>query len=300
MVQQARSMPAASTRAIEIAQQDLLQRIGQGGFIQFHPALAERLGFKAALFLGHALYWSRHLARHQPRRNGWFYMTASQWQTATGLTTREQAAVRASLIEAGLIAEQVSGRPARLHYRVDAARLAVWAGLHADLEGTPTVTWDAFAPWLKDSIRFYQPLAGVSGSVAAGLYLSYLLVAQLQAVRSYRCDSSGFFQVSQDDVRIALCLGSKTQRNARERLRAHGLIVERGISVRVDLQALQRALTQAHHGSSAPSLQLVETKPEQVNSVPTAVELAGAVRWLSQSSHRPAGEPVSEADRRTD
>ncbi len=298
---QARSMPAARTRAIEVAQQDLLQRIGQGGFIQFHPALAERLGFKAALFLGHALYWSRHLARHQPRRNGWFYMTASQWQTATGLTTREQVAVRANLVDAGLMSEHVSGRPARLHYRVDAGRLAEWAGLHADLEGTPTVTWDAFAPWLKDSIRFYQPLAAVSGSVASGLYLSYLLGAQLQAVRSYRCDSSGFFQVSQDDVRIALCLGSKTQRNARERLRTHGLIVERNMAVRVDLDALQRALTHTHElGSPTPSLQLVETKRTQSNSEPTAAELAGAVRWLSQSADRPADKPVSYAELRAD
>ncbi len=294
-------MPAARTRAIEIAQQDLLQRIGQGGFIQFHPALAERLGFKAALFLGHALYWSRHLARHQPRRNGWFYMTASQWQTATGLTTREQVAVRANLVEAGLIAEHVSGRPARLHYRVDAGRLAEWAGLHADFEGAPTVTWDAFAPWLKDSIRFYQPLVAVSGSVASGLYLSYLLGAQHQAVRGYRCDISGFFQVSQDDVRLALCLGSKTQRNARERLRAHGLIVERNMGVRVDLEALQHALTQTQSaGSSAPSLQLVEAKGLQSDSEPTTSELAGAVRWLSQSSDRPAGEPVSYAERRDD
>ena len=294
-------MPAARTRAIEIAQQDLLQRIGQGGFIQFHPALAERLGFKAALFLGHALYWSRHLARHQPRRNGWFYMTASQWQTATGLTTREQVAVRATLVEERLIAEQVAGRPARLHYRVDAGRLAEWAGLYADLDGAPTVTWDAFAPWLKDSIRFYQPLAAVSGSVASGLYLSYLLGAQLQAVRSYRCDSAGFFQVSQDDVRLALCLGSKTQRNARERLRAHGLIVERNMGVRVDLNALQRALTHTHEcESSAPSLQLVEATRVHSDSEPTTAELAGAVRWLSQSADRPAGEPVSYAHRQTD
>ena len=300
-VQQARSMPAARTRAIEIAQQDLLQRIGQGGFIQFHPALAERLGFKAALFLGHALYWSRHLARHQPRRNGWFYMTASQWQTATGLTTREQVAVRATLVEERLIAEQVAGRPARLHYRVDAGRLAEWAGLSADLDGAPTVTWDAFAPWLKDSIRFYQPLAAVSGSVASGLYLSYLLGAQLQAVRSYRCDSAGFFQVSQDDVRLALCLGSKTQRNARERLRANGLIVERNMGVRVDLNALQRALTHTHEGeSSAPTLQLVEATRAQSDSEPTTAELAGAVRWLSQSADRPASAPSSHAHRQAD
>lgn len=294
-------MPAARTRAIEIAQQDLLQRIGQGGFIQFHPALAERLGFKAALFLGHALYWSRHLARHQPRRNGWFYMTASQWQTATGLTTREQVAVRANLVEAGLIAEHVSGRPARLHYRVDAGRLAEWAGLHADFEGAPTVTWNAFAPWLKDSIRFYQPLVAVSGSVAAGLYLSYLLGAQHQAVRGYRCDISGFFQVSQDDVRLALCLGSKTQRNARERLRAQGLIVERHSGVRVDLDALQRALTSANQPTlSSPMLQLVDTKGPKGDAVSTTEEVAGALRWLAVSAHRPVGEPITLADRQAD
>ena len=300
-MQPAQSVPAGRASVVESAQQALLQSIGQGGFIQFHPALAARLGFKAALFLGHALYWSRHLAKHQPRRQGWFFMTASQWQTATGLTTREQVAVRATLVQAGLIAEQIAGRPARLHYRVDAASLAAWAGLHADLEGTPTVTWDAFAPWLRDCVRFYQPLASVSGSVAAGLYLSYLLRAQLQAIRSFRCDSAGFFLVSQDEVRIALCLGSKTQRNARERLRAQGLIVERHSGVRVDLDALQRALTSANQPTlSSPMLQLVDTKGPKGDAVPTTEEVAGALRWLAVSAHRPVGEPITLADRQAD
>lgn len=300
-MQPAQSVPAGRASVVESAQQALLQSIGQGGFIQFHPALAARLGFKAALFLGHALYWSRHLAKHQPRRQGWFFMTASQWQTATGLTTREQVAVRATLVQAGLIAEQIAGRPARLHYRVDAASLAAWAGLHADLEGTPTVTWDAFAPWLRDCVRFYQPLASVSGSVAAGLYLSYLLRAQLQAIRSFRCDSAGFFLVSQDEVRIALCLGSKTQRNARERLRAQGLIVERHSGVRVDLDALQRALTSANQPTlSSPMLQLVDTKGPKGDAVSTTEEVAGALRWLAVSAHRPVGEPITLADRQAD
>ena len=82
---------------------ETLQRVSAQGFIQFHPALAELLGFKAALFLGHALYWSRHLARTQPKRNGWFFMTARQWEQATGLTTREQASVRELLVERNLL-----------------------------------------------------------------------------------------------------------------------------------------------------------------------------------------------------
>jgi len=268
-----------------------LQHLGQGGFIQFHLALAEQLGFKAALFLGHALYWSRHLGKKEPQRGGWFFMTARQWEDATGLTAREQASVRELLLQNHLLLERVAGRPARLHYRVDLARLAQWSGLQAHADGAPAITWEAFAPWLKTSISFYRPLARISGSVASGLLLSYLLRQQRAAVRSGEATFEGYFRLSHEDARIALCLGTKTQRNARERLKALGFLQERaGGLCHVNLHALQDAIGHVEKLPQPARLHAVARPPAAV--APSAEGLADAVRWLAEADRRPTTDPV--------
>ncbi|HRL53094.1 MAG TPA: hypothetical protein PLO08_02720 [Alicycliphilus sp.] len=267
-----------------------LQHLGQGGFIQFHPALSEQLGFKAALFLGHALYWSRHLGKKEPQRGGWFFMTARQWEDATGLTAREQASVRELLQLHNLLVERVAGKPARLHYRVDLARLAQWSGLQAHADGAPAITWEAFAPWLKTSISFYRPLARISGSVASGLLLSYLLRQQRAAVRSGEATFEGYFRLSHEDARIALCLGTKTQRNARERLKALGFLQERaGGLCHVNLHALQDAIG---HVEKLPQPARLHAVARPAAVAPSAEGLADAVRWLAEADRRPTTDPV--------
>ncbi len=239
-----------------------MRTITSQGFIQFHPSLAERLGFKAALFLGHALYWSRYLAKNQPKRNGWFFMTAKQWQQATGLTTREQTSVRELLVEQQLLVERVAGKPARLHFRVDLTQLAHWAGLYADEDGNNFITWEQFSPWMRGCVNFYRPLVDAAGgSVAAALYLSYLLHAQRQHTSNVEAQD-GFFPVSQEDVRIALCLGPKTQRNARDKLKELGLLHERYGLARLDLDALGAAL-----GQPTADMQMVRTRGPSVRHV---------------------------------
>ena len=246
-----------------------MRAVTSQGFIQFHPSLAERLGFKAALFLGHALYWSRHLAKTQPKRNGWFFMTARQWQQATGLTTREQTSVRELLVDQQLLVERVAGKPARMHFRVDLTRLAHWAGLHADEDGTSLMTWEQFSPWMRGCVSFYRPLVDVAGgSVAAALYLSYLLHAQRFSTQIAGAED-GFFPVSQEDVRIALCLGPKTQRNAREKLRQLGLLHERYGLARIDLDALGQALGQPKGISEAPQARRAASVPSDMATVDT-------------------------------
>ena len=246
-----------------------MRAVTSQGFIQFHPSLAERLGFKAALFLGHALYWSRHLAKTQPKRNGWFFMTARQWQQATGLTTREQTSVRELLVDQQLLVERVAGKPARMHFRVDLTRLAHWAGLHADEDGTSLMTWEQFSPWMRGCVSFYRPLVDVAGgSVAAALYLSYLLHAQRFSTQIAGAED-GFFPVSQEDVRIALCLGPKTQRNAREKLRQLGLLHERYGLARIDLDALGQALGQPKGISEAPQARRAASVPSDMATVVT-------------------------------
>ena len=214
-------------------------------FVQFYPALAAKLGsFKAALFLGHALYWTRYLAEKQPRGNGWFFMSAAQCQQTTGLTAREQGSVRKLLRSLGLIEERLAGMPATLHYRVNVPALLQWAGIACKEPGRSAVAMKAIDTWLCENIRFYKPLADCAGSVAGGLYLSLLVQKQ----REWRC-ADGFTRLPQQRILELLAWGTKTQRNAREKLKTCGLLQERqrGAWIRVDMNELMEQLAPGWH-----------------------------------------------------
>lgn len=224
-----------------------LGHLNARGFIQFHPLLAQRLdSFKAAIFLGHALYWSRYLAQAQPHRRGWFFMSASQWRDATGLSTHEQTIARGELSRRGLLDEALAGRPAILHYRVNLQATASFLGLDR-------LTWESMGELFRSCVRFYKPLSDICGGVSAGLYLSYLLQRQSFALRNLLSESAavelfpGEFRYRPDQARIALCLGIKAQRNAREKLKAAGFIREgratnEFVVTRVNLAAIASCL----------------------------------------------------------
>jgi hypothetical protein len=224
-----------------------LNHLNARGFIQFHPLLAQRLNdFKAAIFLGHALYWARHLHQSQPHRKGWFFMSAAQWTQATGLSTREQVSIRSALVARGVLLEALAGRPAVMHFKVDLQKAA-------ELLGQPDMSWASMAELFRPSIRFYKPLADICSGVGAGLYLSYLLQRQSFALRNPSTDEStiamfpGEFVYRPENARIALCLGIKAQRNARDKLKAAGFIREgrsslEVVATRVNLSAIASCL----------------------------------------------------------
>ena len=214
---------------------EAMQLLTSQGFVQYYPNLAETLGnFKAALFLGHALYWARHTAVHYKNRDGWFFLTAKQCTQATGLSTREQESARLLLVQHSLIQEKLAGRPAKLHYRINLDRLASCLGISVVDQ---KASWAQLAPLLKRYVSFYRPLADIAGNVASGLYLSYLLIQQ-RHVLTYSRSIEGEFTLSQQAIRNALCLTSKTQRNARDRLKQMGLLQEAGNRIRINLLAL--------------------------------------------------------------
>ncbi|GKT19579.1 hypothetical protein AVHY2522_23010 [Acidovorax sp. SUPP2522] len=302
------------------APDEALRLLAAQGFIQFHPALAERLdNFKAAVFLGHALYWTRHLAKTGAHRGGWFFLTAKQWQQATGLTTREQTTVRELLVREQLLSEHLAGKPARLHFKVNLQQLATWANLPQEQivskPGSP-LGWEALAPWFGQCVSFYRPLSDLTGSVAGGLYLSYLLQQQRRAlVARASCrgpQGDGYFRVSQEDIRIALCLGPKTQRNARDRLKRAGLVHEYSTTVRLNLGAIMACLQgqeqkllpsrgrkpqQAMHLVPAPATVPSVPKPTSVAPIAQPVRQVSAIpaeplrRWLA-SPDKPAAKQL--------
>ena len=268
-----------------------LQLAAHHWFVQFYPALAARLGnFKAALFLGHALYWTRHLAENNPRMDGWFYMTAQKCQEVTGLTTREQAAVRRLLRDLGLLEEKLAGVPATLHYRVNLPALVQWAGLPCTAPGNKGAALRAVDTWLNSSIRFYKPLADCAGSLAGGLYLSLLVQKQ----REWR-NADGFSHVTQQRISELLAWGSKTQRNAREKLKAIGLLQEseRGAWIRVDMDAVMKEIAPEWKGRDIEAE--AKTQPQagtaanmasaNATFAPAPAARTGATRFLLPASH---------------
>ena len=256
-----------------------LQRLSSQGFVQYHPILADKLGsFKAALFLGHAMYWARHVHTNFQSRDGWFFLSAKQCTEATGLSAREQASARQLLIEHSLLAEMLSGRPAKLHYKVDLKQVALFLGL----SGIEQPSWQQLLPLFSGCINFYRPLATITGNVASGLYLSYLL-NQHRHFMSYPRQGAGF-TVSQSALRTALCLGPKTQRNARDRLKQIGLLSEHGNLLQINLQALS-ALLQGQ-----------ESKPLK-QTRKSAIKVEEAAPHLSLVSAPQAPDPAPNSTR---
>lgn len=244
------------------AQQELQAR----GYVQFHPLLAATVGgFKPALMLGHALYWTRHWLTQHPERDNWFWKTATEWRDAVGLSQREQESARANLREANVWSEHVAGAPARLFYRVELGQLT--ARLQAHVTQQPSLTasepgtsgdWRLVQALLGRPIYYYRPLADIAGSAAAGLVLSGLLADCRSALRDGSLDARGFFATAVEDSRLALGIGAKVQRNAREALRRAGLLQEAWTQeqrprmlARLNLTALSALLT-AQSGVKLP------------------------------------------------
>lgn len=237
--------PSAASPPLEDAghsvQEQILLHLDERGYVPFHPALAEKFGHKAAVFVGMALYWTRHSLRNHPQRSGWFNMSIQQWQAAIGISRTEQTTVRQALTESGVLEEMLLGRPAVMHYRLNVSALAKALARSGD-NGIPT--WDTVSSWFRGYHSYYKPLADIAGSVGAGLYLSLLLQRHRTAVTHGQL-SNGCVEVCQDEISRALCLGPKVQRNARLRLKKAGLIQETGPAgglVRVNLDAVLMCL----------------------------------------------------------
>lgn len=220
-----------------VAQQIILH-LEDRGFVPFHPALSERFGHKAAIFVGMALYWTRHSLRNHPQRGGWFHMSIAQWQTAIGLTRTEQATVRTELMGAGVLEELLIGRPSVLNYRINVKALT--AALGTTKHGPSKPSLEAVASWMRSCRVYYKPLADIASNIAAGLYLSYLLQCHRDQLRAGQLDN-GCISASQLDISESLALGTKVQRNARDRLKKAGLIQECGAGgslVRLNFEAI--------------------------------------------------------------
>ena len=208
----------------------------QRGFVPLYPQLVKASGsLKAALMLGQAIGLSRTWLQRDRSRNGWFWMAAADWQSATGLTVREQESARQALVDTELWEERRTHNPSRLYFRVHLRQVAVALGLverpaAAAADEAPADDWgwdDATASnVLGESQMFFKPLADLAGGVMPGLLLSQLLSRQRAALRDRRVDVQGQFQIQYDKLADQLLIGDKVMRNARDQLRRAGFIAE--------------------------------------------------------------------------
>lgn len=165
----------------QVANGDLvLQHLNARGFVPFHPTLGQHLGHKAALFLGVCLYWTRHGARNNPHRQGWFHLSARQIEDATSLSRREQDTVRDMLAKAGLLDQHLAGRPAVMHFKINLRNLANRLEIIDGATATVETAW----AWFEKSLSFYRPLGDLAGSAGGGLFFSYVLRQQRRSLLS--------------------------------------------------------------------------------------------------------------------
>jgi hypothetical protein len=155
-----------------------------GRHIAFHRRLVDLTSsVKAALLLSQSVYWTRH-GRDIAQTGGWFHKTSEQWEMETGLSAKEQASAREVLRGLALLDDQRMGIPARLHFRLNVDELGM--RLADRIASHPhAADWSdrvVLAELLGPSVAFHRTLAGVAGSVHAGLMLSRALhLTRLQA-----------------------------------------------------------------------------------------------------------------------
>lgn len=245
---------AGSPARVPAQHDSLHDTLVERGYIHYHSVLAEHLSsYKAAIMLGHALYWTRYWMKREPHRGGWFYMTAPEWRASTGLTATEQETARKLLRAKGVWHEQWLGSPARWHYRLNLEALLAMMREPDSPTAAAGNDWQGLARMLGSPVLYFKPLGDLVGSTSAGLLLSHLLAVMRRAHLKGSIDDSGFFK--NENPRIALGLTDKVQRNAREALIDSGFIQQRWtqertpkLMIRLNLTAVMACLS----GQPAP------------------------------------------------
>lgn len=88
--------------------------------VAYHPDIARIVGsVKAAIFLSQLLYWTGK----EKRSDGFIWKTRAEMEEETALSRGEQEGARKKLKALGVLEEKRAGIPAKLHYRINVARL---------------------------------------------------------------------------------------------------------------------------------------------------------------------------------
>jgi len=92
---------------------NLVDALGQA--LAYYPSVARIVGIEASIFLMQLVYWSTD---KRSKNEGWVYKDSKEWFRETGLSYKQQKAVRASLRKAVLVEEHYHRLTHRLYFRV--------------------------------------------------------------------------------------------------------------------------------------------------------------------------------------
>lgn len=220
-----KSIPPIDRATVSAQLEDVSALLGHS-YVSYHPVLAGMTGsVKAALYLSQAISWSRHVHKTQPERNGWYWLTAQECQSGTGLSSREQATAREILLNLGILQERRVGVPAKMWFRLNLDHLA---GLVTEQQGNPPTLWSwdrsAMLRLLGQPIPCHRILIQVAGSVVGGLLLSYLFLATRRELVSG--GQGDWLHAPIAETRAELGITAKQQRLARDVLRDAGYVEE--------------------------------------------------------------------------
>lgn len=126
-----------------------------GRVIAYHTAftLLPGVSVPGAVFLSQAFYWSKN--SKTKARNGWFYKNQrgeDSWESETGLTPKQQANARRSLVEIGVLEEERRDIPAKIWYRVNCDRLLELLAEQLDEEPSGSGCNSQFLPLVDSTI----------------------------------------------------------------------------------------------------------------------------------------------------
>ncbi|MBL8482446.1 MAG: hypothetical protein JNJ60_09630 [Rhodocyclaceae bacterium] len=244
---------------------NLAEFLANGGVLErrriaFHTNVTRLVGdAKAGLFLSQAMYWTR-TGDCIVERQGWFYKTAAEWSSETGLSRHEIRRARALLSAAGLLEQRVQGFPATCWYRVNLAalgmRLAQLTSCELPPDGLTLAAVRDRAAWVReltgDVVSFKRTLVHATGDTLSALLLSFLVERRETSVRMR--EQVNWISVPQATLLENTCLTRRELQTARARLRALGYTEEcarftrqygrvvPAVGIRLNMPAVEAAL----------------------------------------------------------
>ena len=103
--------------------------------VAYQPVLAKAFGcVKLGIFWSQLYYWSDKTKD----KDGWIYKTKDQIYDETGLTRKNQETARALGKQLGILEEKRTGRPAKMHYKINTIKaieiISKWSQAKGQLE----------------------------------------------------------------------------------------------------------------------------------------------------------------------
>lgn len=216
----------------------LCKQILQGGrTIAIYKCLIRVTGsVKTAVFLSQLVYWTQRGA-DIISSDGWIHKSVEQMYGETGLSKREQGTCKQKLLESGLIETRYSRygfgkgrlelkiRPNELAKAVCAANGAETYEISLTDFRQPSNLF--FLRYFKERIAYHRDLVDLTGCIHSAIMLSFIMQQCIAKGSHSNGNDRWFVSFNIQGWQKYLFLPYKTQKTARNRLKAHDFIIEK-------------------------------------------------------------------------